>query len=563
MLPMSPAIQMPSLTDDQFHIRHIYDMKKRIARVTAVLLAALISGTPTLAQSPDPAEITTAELGARLRLLASDAFQGRYPGMRGEVLTTSYIISELESFGVRPGMPEGRWLQAISIVMHDPDPTSPNEARVSGRVTQTLQYGRDVRFVNYSDMPEVAADGELVFVGYGIYAPMYGWDDFAGLDLRGKIAVAILGEPSVAGDTVPFNGPRASRFSWPPDRIAEMDRRGAVGVLWLRPAAEMARAPASVARIVGDAKPDGVRFVGAIADSALVGLLPRGPRELDALIGSANRRGFRPTRLGVRLDMRLRTRPRTMVTHNVIGVVPGTDPGRRDEHVVLSAHWDAYGIGPAVNGDSIYNGALDDGSGTTALLALARVFARDPQPRSLTFLFTTAEEIGLVGAEAYVRSGPVPMDGVVANLNLDDGIELFGRKRDVAPLGIELSTLGRTVEQVAARMGLRVSADPYPQEGFFLRADNYPFAREGVPSLYMALGTDSEVHGKAWIDAKVQEYLENHYHRPSDDYETVVLDLEGAKQFAEFVRNVAIAIASAAGRPEWKADSEFSRPKAK
>ena len=248
------------------------------------------------------------------------------------------------------------------------------------------------------------------------------------------------------------------------------------------------------------------------------------------------------------------------MTHNVIGVVPGTDRARRDEHVVLSAHWDAYGIGPAVNGDSIYNGALDDGSGTTALLALARVFARAPQPRSLTFLFTTSEELGLLGAEAFVRAGLLPMEAVVANLNLDDGMELFGRKRDVAPLGIELSSLGRTVEQVASRMGLRVSPDPFPEEGFFLRADNYPFARAGVPSLYMALGTDGEKHGKAWVDAKVKEYLERHYHRPSDDYATVVLDLDGAKQYADFVRDVTTAVASDPARPEWKPRAEFARP---
>ena len=552
---------MLTRSDERLHLRPLSDMKIALARAASVLFAALITLTPALAQSPDYGEITTAELGARLRLLASDAFEGRYPGTRGELITTSYIISELEAFGVRPGMPEGRWLQPISIVMHDPDSTSPNEARASGRVNHTLEYGRDVRLTNYSEMPEIAVGGELVFVGYGIYAPMYDWDDFAGLDLRGKIAVALPGEPAVADDTVLFNGPRASRFVWQPDRIAEMDRRGAVGVLWLHPAASMSRVWVSFpARLSGDARPDGVRFVGALADSALAGLMPHGAREVDALISSANRRGFRPTPLGERLDVRFRTRPRTIVTHNVIGVVPGTDPGRRDEHVVLSAHWDAYGIGPVVNGDSISNGALDDASGTAALLALARTFARNPLPRSLTFLFTTAEELGLVGAEAYVRSGPVPMASVVANLNLDDGIELFGRKRDVAPLGIELSTLGRTVEEVAARMGLRVSADPYPEEGYFLRADNYPFARGGVPSLYMALGTDSELHGKAWIDAKVQEYLENHYHRPSDEYETVVLDLEGAKQFAEFVRSVAIAVASAEGRPEWKACGEFSRP---
>lgn len=527
-------------------------------RLTALTLLALLCSPPAAAQSGS--EITAAELGARLRFLASDAFEGRYPGTRGETLTTSYIVSELQSFGVRPGMPQDAWLQEVAIVVHDPDPASPNEARVSGRVTRTLEFGRNVRYGNYSEAAEVNAGGELVFVGHGIHAPMYGWDDLAGVDLRGKVAVALLDEPIISEDTTLFNGPRASRFSWPLDRIAEMDRRGAAGVLWLRPGAQFRTPGGNIRRLRGAANPAGVRFTGSIADSTVAALLPSGAGSLASLVSAAGRRGFRALPLGVRLDVSFRTRPRTILTHNVVGVVPGTDPARRDEHVVLSAHWDAYGIGPAVNGDSIYNGALDDGSGTTALLALARVFARAPQPRSLTFLFTTSEELGLLGAEAFVGAGPLPMDAVVANLNLDDGTELFGRKRDVAPLGIELSSLGRTVEQVASRMGLRVTPDPYPEEGFFLRADNYPFARAGVPSLYMALGTDGEKHGKGWVDAKVKEYLDRHYHRPSDDYATVVLDLDGAKQYADFVRAVATAVASDPARPEWKARAEFARP---
>jgi len=445
-------------------------------------------------------------------------------------------------------------------VIQDADSTSPIEARISGRVTRALESGRDIRLRNHTEAAEVNAGGELVFVGHGIHAPMYGWDDLAGVDLKGKVAVALRDEPTVAEDSTLFNGPRASRFSWPLDRIAEMDRRGAAGVLWVVPAAALRTSSSTTRRLRGEANPDGVHFAGAISDSTVAALLPSGPGSLDSLVRAAGRRGFRAMPLGARLDVRFRTRLRTLLTNNVVGVVPGADPGRRDEHVVLSAHWDAYGIGPAVNGDSIYNGALDDGSGTTTLLALARVFARAPQPRSLTFLFTTSEELGLLGAEAFVRAGPLPMHRVVANLNLDDGTELFGRKRDVAPLGIELSSLGRTVDRVAARMGLRVSPDPFPEEGFFLRADNYPFARAGVPSLYMALGTDGEKHGKAWVDAKVKEYLAHHYHRPSDDFATVVLDLDGAKQYADFVRAVAIAVASDRAKPEWNPHGEFARP---
>lgn len=177
----------------------------------------------------------------------------------------------------------------------------------------------------------------------------------------------------------------------------------------------------------------------------------------------------------------------------------------------------------------------------------------------MIILFTTGEEWGLLGAEGFVRSPPVPMEQIVANLNVDDGMEFYGPRRDVAPLGIELSSLGTTAGAVARAMGLRVSPDPFPAEGFFLRADNYPFARVGVPALYMALGTEAVGHPKGWIEAKVNEYLQKHYHRPSDEYGVVAVDLEGSKQLAEFTRDVAIAVATSKETPRWVKGSEFAR----
>ncbi len=525
-----------------------------------VLLGALSLGTlQALAQRPKSLTIDTTELGARLRHISSDQFEGRLPGTRGESLTTAYLVGELKAFGVRPGA-NGEWLQPITIATHRPNRDAAPNVRLAGRLTRELQHGRDLRLANYSSGPEVSAIGELVFVGYGIHAPVYGWDDFAGVDLRGKVAVGLLGEPAVADDTARFNSSRASRFSRAADKVAEMERRGALGVLWLRPAGSLSRAPASgPSRLTSDIAPKGVVFTGNIADSTVAALLPPGSESLMALTARAARPGFRAVPLDVRLDVRFRTVPATLATHNVVGVVPGTDTALASEHVVISAHWDAYGIGAPVNGDSIYNGALDDGSGMTAALALARVFAANPQPRSITFLFTTAEEMGLIGAQAFVCKGPLSLDRIVANLNLDDGIELFGPKRDVAPLGVELSSLGRTVADVARSKGLRVSPDPFPHEGFFLRADNYPFARAGVPSLYIALGTDDADRPAGFTVTKTNEYLQRHYHRPSDDYATVVLDLRGALQFAEFTRDLTIAVAGARERPQWNAGAEFSR----
>lgn len=527
-------------------------MRRTLLLTGGLLLAA----APLHAQRRPPAPLAAAEIGAHLRFLASDELEGRYPGTRGERLTTAYLVAQLQAAGVQPGARDG-WLQPVRITVHDPDSSSAPSVTASNGVT--LEHGLHLRLSAWSARPEVAAGGELVFAGYGIHAPVYGWDDLAGADVRGKVVVARIGEPAL-DDTTRFNGVRASRFGWLHDKTEELERRGAVGVLWLRPDGRMSRAPVTgQRRLAADAARATLLFSGNITDSALARLLPPGT-SLAALLDASARPGFRALPLGTRLDVRFRTRPREVLTHNVVGTIPGTDPARRDEHVVLSAHWDAYGIGPAVAGDSIYNGALDDASGTAEVLALARWFAAAPQPRAVTVAFFTAEEWGLLGAHAFVREGPVPVARLVANLNIDDGIELWGRKRDVATLGVELSSLGGTVRDWARRNGLRVSPDPYPQEGFFLRQDGYAFARAGVPALYMALGTDAEGRPAGWVDERVKEYLAKHYHRPSDDWETTVVDLAGTVQMTEFVRDIATAVARATGRPQWNAGGEFARP---
>jgi Zn-dependent M28 family amino/carboxypeptidase len=322
----------------------------------------------------------------------------------------------------------------------------------------------------------------------------------------------------------------------------------------------MSTAPAGGSRrLAAEARAATLLFSGNITDSAVATLLPPGTRLAD-LLEASERPGFTPVATGVRVAVAFRTQPREVLTHNVVGTIPGTDPRRAAEHVVLSAHWDAYGIGRPVDGDSIYNGTLDDASGVAEVLAAARWFAAHPQPRSLTVLLTTAEEWGLLGARAFVHEGPLPMAQVVANLNCDDGVELWGRKRDVATLGIELSSLGGTVASVARTLRLRITPDPYPEEGFFLRQDGFPFAEAGVPALYVALGLDAEGRPPGWADAKVKEYLAQHYHRPSDDYDTSVVDLAGAVQYVDYLRRLTIAVAGAPGRPSWNRDAEFARP---
>src|SRR5215213_5587580 len=312
-------------------------------------LALTLLVPPISAQTPDSLAISTQELAARLKFFSSDLFEGRYPGKKGEELTTAYLISELQSFGLQPGAApapgdtNASWLQPVELLVQSPDSASPPvEARLSGRISGELAPGKDVTFVNAGRGPDVEAAGDLVFVGYGIDAPMYKWNDFAGTDIKGKIAVMIFGEPTIPGDTVRFNGVRASRFSWFSDKLADLERRGAVGMLLIRSNGAFTQGPVRVGRyLASDVDDNGLRFLGGITDTALARLLPSKVGSLPAVLKSAEKPGFRAIPLGVKLAVQFRSQPSTVRSHNVIGTVRGTDAALADQHVVLSAHWDA------------------------------------------------------------------------------------------------------------------------------------------------------------------------------------------------------------------------------
>lgn len=312
-------------------------------------------------------------------------------------------------------------------------------------------------------------------------------------------------------------------------------------------------------RLEHDAIKSQLLFTGTICDSILFKLLSQNSLTSQETIESTILRTFKPIPLGVTIKVNFQTKPKLILSNNVVGVVSGTNKTLNNEHIVISAQWDAFGFKKPIDGDSICNGALDDGSGLTSALALARVFAANPQPRSITFLFCTAEELGLLGSDAFVRFGPLSSKNIIANFNIDEGTELFGRKIDVAPLGIEQSSLGITVSKIASKKGLRVSNDPYPEEGYFLRADNYSFAKFGIPALYMGLGTKDIDHDPGWTNSKNEEYINKHYHQVSDNYENVVLDLRGAVQLAEFTRDLIYDIANSKEKPKWLPSSEFDR----
>lgn len=295
---------------------------------------------------------------------------------------------------------------------------------------------------------------------------------------------------------------------------------------------------------------------GWITDSSATALLAQAGLDLGALRAQAEARDFRPIATGITLDAAFRNTVEHLESDNVIGVVRGRDPAVRDQYVAFSSHWDHLGIGPAVNGDSIYNGALDNASGVADLLAVARVAQQSARPRrSLLFVFVTAEESGLLGSEYFARNPTIPVTRIVANINVDGG-NLLGRVRDLTVLGANKSSLGPALTRFLSARGMRMTPEEHPERGYFYRSDHFSFAKAGVPAVSIGAGTDFIGRPKGWGVEQNEEYTAQRYHQPSDAYRAD-FDLSGAAQLAEIILRFGVSVANATSLPTWNADAEF------
>jgi Zn-dependent M28 family amino/carboxypeptidase len=520
--------------------------------------------TPALAAAQARPRITTAEIDGDLRFLSSDLLEGRAPATRGGRLASEYIASRLRSAGVEPGV-NGDWFQNVPI---DVVGASPATIRVvgTGKATATLRYPDDVVVWAGSATDASSARGELVFVGYGATAPEYKWDDFKDADVRGKILLVLVNDPPApASEPTLFGGKAMTYYGRWTYKFEEAERRGAAGMLivhtteqagypWHTVVGSWAKEQRMLPRDPTLPAPLGVR--GWITDSAATALLRQAGLDLAALRTQAARRAFRPVPTGITLDMSFRNDVQHLRSENVVGVVRGTDPRRGKEYVAFSAHWDHLGIGPAVNGDSIYNGAADNASGVADVLAIARAAAAGPRPkRSLLFVFVTAEESGLLGSDYFARNPPVPATQVIANLNMDGG-NLLGRTRDLNVLGDTKSSLGPELAAMIRPDGMRISADQHPEAGHFYRSDHFSFAKAGIPAVSIGAGDDFVGRPAGWGAQQDDDYTAHRYHQPSDSYRPD-FDLTGAVQLSEIVLRFGLRLANAAGVPGWNADAEF------
>jgi Zn-dependent M28 family amino/carboxypeptidase len=508
------------------------------------------------------AAIEADDLRTSISTLASDEFEGRAPASRGDRAARSYLVDRLQKLGYSAG-PNGKWEQPFDIV----GVTAKMPARwVFTRGTDVLSLKWWDQYIATSGVqtPRVSiANAQLVFVGYGIQAPEYQWDDFKGLDLKGKILLMLNNDPDwdpalFAGRTRLYYG----RWDYKYDIAARQGAAGAI-IIHTQPSAgypfqtvqtswsgEQFELPA------GDEARTLVR--GWVSEAAARSLVAFGGQNLDRLVAAAKTRDFRPVQLGVTTSLAFDNRITRAQTANVYGVLPGSDPSLRDEAVVYTAHYDHLGIGTAdKTGDKVYNGALDNGAGVAQLLAIAAAFKSLPvRPRrSVLFLFAAAEEAGLLGSQYFVEHPTFPANRIAANINYDGG-NVWGRTRDVTFIGKGKSTLDAVVAQMARRQGRRVEADQFPDRGYFYRSDQFSFAKAGVPAVFLDMGTDFIGRPAGWGKEQVERYENNDYHQPSDEIRPD-WTFDGMLEDARLGFWVGLTVASADEMPRWNPNDEF------
>jgi Zn-dependent M28 family amino/carboxypeptidase len=541
--------------------------------LTALSLAGCWDGiSANGAQSGTKDSFSADRLLVHIRTLSSDEFEGRGPGSKGEQLTIKYLENQFRALGLEPGNPDGTYLQKVPLVSITPDEQM--KLVFSGHGQSVEPKFRD-DFVAWSKRvtDTSGVDADLIFVGYGIQAPEFDWDDFKGTDVKGKVLVVLVNDPPIPDPADPakldpktFGGQAMTYYGRWTYKFEKAAQLGAAGCILIHQT-DRAGYPWEVVRNSWSgtqfdlATPD--KNMGRLAMESWVTsdlaakLFRAAGLELDKSIQAAARRDFRSVPLGIHAKLEIHNSLQTIESHNVIAKLNGSDPVLKNSFVVYTAHWDHFGIGPEVNGDKIYHGAVDNASGTAALLEIARAFqqAETPPRRTILFLSVTAEEQGLLGSQYYVEHPLYPLARTAAELNMDS-MNVHGRTRDIAQIGRGVSTLDEIVDAAAREQGRIVKPDPEPEKGSYYRSDHFEFAKKGVPAFDPGEGIDFIGKPPGWGLAIRQKYTAENYHKPADKIEPD-WDLSGALEDCQLYFQVGYHIANDPRLPEWRPGAEF------
>jgi Zn-dependent M28 family amino/carboxypeptidase len=548
----------------------------KIARWFAAVLfsaAALLPAADELAERLQPALETITPDGflAHIKVLASDEFEGRAPGTKGEELSVKYITDQFKQIGLKPGNPDGTYVQEVPLAGIK---SYPQMLFVAGDKTIELKYPDDLVASSARLQPEINIDNsDVVFVGYGVVAPEYGWDDYKGVNVRGKTLLMLIGDPPVPDPKDPsklddkvFKGKAMTYYGRWTYKYEIAAQKGAAAAIIIHET-EPAGYPWQVVKSSWgkenfeldnpNKNMDAVEARSWISLDAAKKLLADCGQDYDRLKKSAVTKEFRPVTLKATATIEIKQQIRSFKSHNVIGKLEGDDPKLRDEYIIYTAHWDHLGRHPELKGDQIFNGAIDNASGVASVIQLAAAFTKlnPPPKRSVLFMATTAEEAGLLGAKYYAEHPLYPLEKTLADINIDT-VNPWGKTRDIEDLSDNNSTLDDLLTAAAKRNGRAMMPNSQPEKGGFYRADHFEFSKRGVPSLYTGGGKDFIGKPANFGQQKKDDYTAHHYHQVSDEVDPN-WDLSGAVQDVQLLFEVGYQVANGDKLPEWKAGSEF------
>jgi Zn-dependent M28 family amino/carboxypeptidase len=543
-------------------------LRTPLAAAGAAALLGLFASAPAQERRPDkpaadqgrPPALSAERIKAAVAYLASDRLEGRGPGTRGEALATEYLAAELKMAGLKPAGERGTYFQPVPLLRVVTSPRTTLRA-LKGGASLNIPCGDGFAGMSQTQTGDEEIDAEAVFVGHGITAPEFAWDDYAGVDVKGKAVVLFTNEPP-STDPNFFGGTALTYYGRWTYKFEEAARRGAKACFIIH-TRQTAGYPYSVVRPLDGAQlkrqpgQPALAFAGWLSQEAGERLLGLSGRTVEGALKEADTKGFKPYSLGVRLQGRFPTRVEKLVSNNVVAVAEGGDPALKSEAVVFTAHWDHLGVGRAVLGDAIYNGAADNATGCALLLELARAWAaQSPRPkRSAVFLAVTAEEKGLLGSKYYTQHPVVPLGKTALDLNFDMILPL-GVPESVVVNGAERTTAWPAVRAAARKNGLEIEPDPRAHLGVFFRSDHFSFAQAGVPAFSVAAGMKVKGKPKDYARKAFQEFNDRVYHSPQDELRPE-WDFSGFVVLGRFALDAARAAADADRLPTWVPGDEF------
>jgi Zn-dependent M28 family amino/carboxypeptidase len=502
-------------------------------------------------------------IAAHTRFLSSDALEGRGIGGRAETVTTEYIAAQFELAGAIPAGDSGTFFQSVPLMGVKTQPDASLSWSSRGARNQ-LKYLDQFVVVNHRQEPLVELETEAVYVGHGIVAPEFDWDDYKGVDVKGKVVILFTNEPdSDAADF--FGGPALTYYGRWTFKYEEALRQGAAGCLIIH-TTPTAGYPWEVVRNSWSGREpfvklapgeDALALAGWLHADAAKSLLAATGKSLDELRAMCESRDFQPIPLSIRVQARLTSDVEPINTRNVVGMIEGSDDRNQDQAVIYTAHWDHLGVGVAVDGDGIYNGAVDNATGLALLLELAREFGEQTQrpQRSILFAAVGAEEGGLRGSEYYAHHPFIPAAKTAVNINFD-GLAPLGRTNDITLPGFERTTLRPIVEALAKESGFTIRPEAHPEQGYYYRSDHFSMAKVGVPAFSLKLGIEYVGKPAGWGLAAQEDYTANRYHRPSDEFDPS-WDFSGLEQLVRFGFELGLRVANEPELPTWNEGDEF------